>query len=208
MTMHAISVSTDNSVQCPEPPGRVHGTLGVIADSERRTLRPIGTTAREVAERTGALLAHLAADPAVWIFQGVRPCGHAGPPISHVISVGREVMLIESVAWPPGRYAALDSGDIHCGEQYIGQSTGHLTSALRYWRQLLPADHRASAMVVVHPTTTGELVLPTVCDQPIAWAHAHSALAEMRARLGGCGHERAASKTAIAALFQALADPA
>src|SRR5690348_457879 len=46
-------------------PGRWHGSLDTVTDSERRGLRPIGMTAREVAVRTGALLR---AVPGVLVF--------------------------------------------------------------------------------------------------------------------------------------------
>ena len=52
---------------------RYFGNLNAITDSEQRPLRPIGSTAREVAARTGVLLTDLASDPSVRIFHGVRP---------------------------------------------------------------------------------------------------------------------------------------
>lgn len=209
MTTQVTSPGADGSDSRERLPARVRGTLDVITDTERRTLRPIGTTAREVADRTDALLAGLSCDPAVWIFQGVRPSGQTGPPISHAISAGNQVMLIESVAWPPGRYAALASGDIHCGDRYIGQSVRHLTTAIEHWRQVLPPDLRVSAMVIVHPAGPGEMVLPATPDQPIAWAHAHSAVGEIWGRLRGRrrGQELADSRQAVAALTLATAEP-
>src|SRR5215468_5971972 len=94
---------------------RCHGSLAPISDSERRALRPIGATAYEVAALTGMILSELLVHPGVRIFQGVRAITNAGEPcIPHVVNVGRRLVLIESVAWPPGRYDTTATGRIHC----------------------------------------------------------------------------------------------
>ena len=81
-------------------PGRWYGSLDTVTDSERRGLRPIGMTAREVAARTGVLLRAL---PGALVFQGVRPAAEELPRIPHAISAGRRLILVESVAWPAGQ---------------------------------------------------------------------------------------------------------
>src|SRR6516162_8910334 len=104
MTGFADGWTADQARPATALPGRCHGSLDVITDSERRGLRPIGTTAREVAARTGALLNDLLALPGVRIFQGVRPDAAPDMPrIPHAVSAGRQLILIESVAWPPGQ---------------------------------------------------------------------------------------------------------
>lgn len=183
---------------------RCYGSLDAVTDSERRGLRPIGTTAREVAARTGALLADLLTLPGVRIFQGVRPATAGDMPrIPHAINAGRHLVLVESVAWPPGRYAARTAGRIHCDGTYIGQSVRGLTGAVRHWRETLPSGHRVSAVVVVYPTTEGDLILPAATTRDLAWARGHDAVREIRARLPG--RRQPASMRAVAALFAAIA---
>lgn len=158
------------------PSCRLHGSLQVITDSERRSLRSIGCSAGDVATWTRALLADLFALPGVHIFQGVRPAAAGGPRIPHVVSAGRQVILVESVAWPAARYAAsLPVGRVLCDGVYIGQSVRPLIAAVRYWRELLPDGHQVSALVVVHKTTRGELTLPPAAPPELAWARAEEA---------------------------------
>jgi hypothetical protein len=185
-------------------PGRYHGSLDAITDSERRALRPIGTSAHEVAVRTGALLTDLLALPGVRIFQGVRPAAAEDlPRIPHAISAGRQLILVESVAWPPGQYAAKAAGRIHCDGTYIGQSVRPLINAVRHWRETLPPDHRVSALVVVHPATEGELTLPASTTRDVAWTCANDAVRTIRARLPR--GRQAVSMRAVATLFAATA---
>ena len=183
---------------------RCHGSLDAITDSERRGLRPIGTTAHEVAVRTGALLTDLFALRGVQIFQGVRPTAEDLPRIPHVISAGCRLVLVESVAWPPGRYAATAAGQIHCGGVYTGQSVHPLLTAVRHWRQALPRGHRVSALVVVHPAAEGELDLPAPATPDLAWALAGDAVRDIRGYLPR-GHPSASIK-AVAALVAAITD--
>jgi hypothetical protein len=159
------------------------GTLDEITDSERRALRPIGVSAHEVAVRTGELLASLLTLPSVQIFRGVRTAADGVPPIPHAISAGRRVILVESVAWPPGRYQVGRDGRIHCDGVYIGQSVRPLIGTVCHWRQLLPRGHRVSALVVVHPTSQGKLLLPGAIERDLAWARPCDAVREIRACL-------------------------
>jgi len=204
MTRSADRGITDPARAATALPGRCHGSLDAITDSERRGLRPIGTTAREVATRTGVLLNDLLALPGVRIFQGVRPdTGQDMPRIPHAISAGRQVILVESVAWPPGRYAARAAGRIHCDGTYTGQSVRPLINAVRHWRQTLPRGHRVSALVVVHPTTAGHLALPAPATRDLAWTCADDAVRAIQARLPR--GQPAVSMKAVAALFAATA---
>jgi hypothetical protein len=185
------------------PSARCHGRLGTIIDSERRALRPIGSTAQEIAQRTGVLLGDLFTLPSIHIFQGVRPTAADAPRISHVIIAGRQVVLVESVAWPPGRYTAEVTGRIYCDGTYIGQSVRPLMDAVRHWRGILPPGHRVSALVVVHPTTAGDLALPAT-TRGLAWAHADDAVRDIRAHLSRA--PQAISMKAVAALVAATAE--
>lgn len=162
---------------------RWHGTLDTITDSERRGLRPIGTTVREVAGRTGELLTELLTLPGVRIFQGVCPPAGGMPGIPHVISAGHMVVLVESVAWPPGRYATAAAGRIHCDGVYIGQSVRPLITLARYWRQAMPPGHRVGAVIVVHPVAEGDLTLPARARPDLRWACAGDAVREISAYL-------------------------
>jgi hypothetical protein len=183
---------------------RCHGSLDAITDSERRGLRPIGTTAREVAARTGALLADLFALPWVRIFQGVRPSAADLPCIPHVISAGRTLVLVESVAWPPGHYAATAVGRIHCDGVYIGQSVRPLITAVGLLWEALPPGHRVSAVVVVHPTAGGELALPAPSRPDLGWTRAGDAIHEIKAHLPS--GPQPVSVSAVAALVAAIAE--
>ena len=179
---------------------RCHGSLDDIADTERRALRPIGITAREVAGRTDMLLADLLALPGVRIFRGVLPAPAGVPRIPHAISVGHEILFVESVAWPAGRYAVV-SGRILCDGIYTGQSVRPLVGTVRRWRQTLPPGHRVGAMVVVHPTAGGHLILPAATARVVAWARAGDAVRDIRSRLSR--GRQPASIRAVAALLAA-----
>jgi hypothetical protein len=182
---------------------RHYGTLDAIADSESRPLRPIGMTAREAADRTGILLTELLSVPSVRIFHGVRPPGPGLPPVPHAISAGRHLILIESVAWPPGRYEAAADGRIRCDGTYIGQSARALRAATRQWAELLPRNHHVMAIVVVHPAGGEEITLPPNREPDLGWVLASNTIAELRRRTAGGG--QAVSRNAIAALADSAA---
>jgi hypothetical protein len=185
---------------------RYFGNLNAITDSEHRPLRPIGSTTREVAARTGVLLTDLAADPSVRIFHGVRPVDPSLPLVPHAISAGRRLVLVESVAWPPGQYEASPDGRILCDGIYIGQSVRALRTAARQWAGLLPRNHRVMAAVIVHRTAKGEMTLPAGGPKDLVWVLADNAIAELRPRIAGGG--RAVSRNAVATLMAATAvDP-
>src|SRR5258707_14587352 len=64
------------------------GNLDVVTDSERRALRPIGTTAHEIAVLTAKLLSELLTFPSVRIFHGIRPADANQPRIPHPVRAG------------------------------------------------------------------------------------------------------------------------
>jgi hypothetical protein len=179
---------------------RRYGDLSAITDTDRRPLRPIGTTAVDVATRTEALLGDLTAIPSVRIFRGVRPAGTNLPLTSHAISAGRLLILVESVAWPPGRYRTDASGKVRCDGQYIGQSVRPLVVAVRRTRRLLPRSHRVSALVVVHGTGHGTYVLPAPGTE-LTWSLADDAAGRLRDRIDR--HALTVSRHTLAALTAA-----
>jgi hypothetical protein len=185
------------------PPMAPHqlGNLDRITDSERNALRPIGSSARETAQRTSELLAGLLALPGVLIFQGVQPSEADIPRIPHVVSAGRRVVLVESVTWPPGSYHAARDGRIHCDDVYIGQSVGPLIAAVSYWRETLPRDHGVSAVVVVHSAGAGELRLPPGKMREVTWTSAQEAVQVILLQV--FGGRRAASARTLQALAEA-----
>ena len=124
------------------------------------------------------------------------------PRIPHAICAGRQLLLVESVAWPPGRYQEA-AGRIHCDGMYIGQSVLPLVNAARYWREALPRGHRVSALVVVHPTAEGDLELPGAAASELAWTCAGDAVRAIVTRLPR--GQPAASARAVAALIAATA---
>lgn len=202
-----MTTPADQQILAPAAPGalssHMHGSLDAITDSERRALRSIGMTAYEVAAKTGALLADLLKLPGIWIFQGVRPTSADLPRIPHAISVGRWLVFVESVAWPPGRYAATPDGQINCDGVYIGQSVRPLMAAVRHWREFLPPGHRVNGLVIVHPTADGDLCLPAMPACDLALAHASDAVSDIRSRLPR--DRQAVSMRMVAALEAATA---
>jgi len=206
MTRRAIE-SRRIRAEVPSPllEQRYHGRLEAITDSERRSLRPITATAYEVAARTGELLAGLIAIPSVRIFHGVHPAGADLPPIPHAIIAGRQLVFIESVAWPPGRYETAENGRIHCDGTYIGQSVRPLIAAVEHWRKILPKSHRVSAVIVVHAAAEGDITLPAATAGDLVWVRADDAISDMRQRIL-CGRQ-AVSRSLVAALIAATADP-
>lgn len=162
---------------------RSYGTLDQITDTEMRPLRPIGVTAREVALRTGTLLDGLLGWSGVRMYRGVHLAGRGLPPISYALSAGCQVVLVESVAWPPGSYATAPGGAVLCDDTYIGQSVHPLIGAVRGLRRLLSRGHRVSAVVVVHPSAAGPLVLPAATGAEVAWTHPGEAVRTISRRL-------------------------
>jgi hypothetical protein len=184
--------------------GRCHGSLDLITDSGRRGLRPIGRSVREVTASTFELLGELLDLPGVRIFQGVRSPVTDVPRTPLAISVGRQLILIEPVAWPSGRYATTRAGRILSDGMYIGQSIRPLLTTIRHWQESLPASHRVCAVVVVHPIARdGDLLLPVKASPGLAWVLAGEAVGCIRAHLPG--GRQPVSMRAVAALVAATA---
>ena len=166
---------------------RSHGNLDEVTDSERRALRPIGTTAHEIAVLTANLLGELLAFPSVRIFHGIRSAQANQPRIPHAISAGHQLILVDSVAWPPGEYLTTSTGQIYCDGRYIGQSVLPMLTAVRHWRTILPADHRVTGVVIVHPTPDRALAPAAPAPPPpgpdLFWACAHEAVRDLSRRL-------------------------
>jgi hypothetical protein len=182
---------------------RYHGSLEGITDSERRSLRPIAASAYEVATRTGELLAGVVAIPGVRIFRGVRLAGADLPPIPHAISAGRQLVFVESVAWPSGHYVTAENGRIHCDGTYIGQSVRQLVVTVQQWRRILPRNHRVSAVIVVYAAAGCDIKLPAGAPGDLAWVHADGAIRAIRQRI--LRGRQAVSRNLVAALIEATA---
>src|ERR1051326_6498301 len=91
--------------------GRAYGSLALLTDSERRGLRPIGASVREVADRTAMLFdTVMKKSRNVRLFRAVCADGRDALRIPHVICAGRRVILVDSVTWPPGAYTVAESG--------------------------------------------------------------------------------------------------
>lgn len=164
---------------------RSHGNLGDVTDSERRALRPIGTTVPELARLTSNLLSKLLTLPSVRIFHGIRPAEPNQPCIPHAISAGFQLILVDSVAWPSGEYVTMSTGRIYCEGRYIGQSVRPLITAVRYWRGILPAGHQVTGLVIIHPTPDGGPVPapPAPPSADLFWSRAHEAVRILSGRL-------------------------
>lgn len=137
---------------------RLRGTLDSLTDEERRSLRPIGMTVREAADRTGTLLYRLGDHPGVRLWAGVRVARHA-PRIGFAVSTDTRLLLVESVAWPAGAYTVTPEGSVLCDGTYIGQSVSPLLGSVRLMRRLVPRL-AVGAVVVVHPSGPGAPSLP------------------------------------------------
>jgi hypothetical protein len=176
---------------------RTHGDLAA-ADDDHRALRPVGACCREVASRTDEVLAGLTDIPSVRIFRGIRPTGARRAVAAHAVSAGRLLILVESVAWPPGGYAVDAAGRVCCGEHPIGQTTGPLVAAVRALRVVLPINHRVTAMVAVRRSGgDGHLRLPAD-TRLVSWVFADELALRLRARLSR--YPRTVSRHTIAAL--------
>jgi hypothetical protein len=184
---------------------RYHGDPAAITDSERRPLRPIGTTAGDVTIRTATLLADLIDVPSVRIFCSVQSPGTHLPLVSHAVTAGRRLLLVESVVWPPGCYRIDRDGKVRCDGVYIGQSVRPLVEAVSHWRRLLPRTHHVSGLVIVHRWPGGEYVLPDAGSESLAWVAADDAVVEIRRHISR--HRQTVSRHAVAALIAATASP-
>jgi hypothetical protein len=184
--------------------GCCYGSLAAVVDSEQRSLRSIGVTAREAAARTGGLLDGLRAMPGVRIFHGVRTPGANLPVIPHVIISGPRLVLIESVAWPSGRYEIMADGRICCDGTYTGQSVRPFLSALTQWRKIAPVGHHVSAIIIVHTRADEDVSLPGEVADDLAWVRAGEVISDIGRRLPS-SHERV-STYLLAVLISATAD--
>jgi hypothetical protein len=178
---------------------RWHGDLATAGADEYRALRPIGMARSDAVRRTEALLRPLTDIPSVRIFRGVHFTG-AGPGHSlaaFAVTAGRLVLVVEPVAWPPGRYLMDATGQVRCDGRFIGQSVGPLASGVAALRARLPRTHRVRALVVVLPIADGAVSLP-VPTKDVAWTLARDLPITMRTELAR--HPRTVSRHIVAAL--------
>jgi hypothetical protein len=175
---------------------RWHGDLTAISADEHRALRPIGMARADAVRRTEDLLRPLTDIPSVRIFRGVRPAASA----AFAVTAGRLVLIVEPVAWPPGRYVMDATGQLRCDGRFIGQSAGPLAAGVTALRTRLPRTHRVRALVAVHPIADGAFVLP-VPTKEMAWILARDLPTTMRTELAR--HPRTVSRHIIAALVPA-----
>lgn len=176
---------------------RQHGDLSTIGRSGPRPLRPIGASAAEVAGWTDRVLAELVSVPNVRVFRGIRPAGSTLPASGHAVAAGRRLVVVESVAWPPGWYRTDADGRVLCDGQYIGQSVRPLVAVVGHLRRLLPRSHRVHALVVVHRTGAGRYALPTSTGE-LGWTLAGDAGPRLLELLGP--HRATVSRQVLAAL--------
>jgi hypothetical protein len=146
---------------------RLRGTLDSLTDEEGRSLRPIGMSVREAADRTGALLNAVADHPGVRLYAGVR-VAQGAPRIGFAVSTTARLLLVESVAWPSGSYSVTAEGSVLCDGTYIGQSVQPLVGSVRLLRRLV-RRLVVGAVVVVHPSDAGAPLLPVCSPGGILW---------------------------------------
>jgi hypothetical protein len=136
-----------------------------VMDSEQRPLRAIGTSADEVDDRTGRLLAAFGDRPGVTVFRTVQ-VGAGWVPIPYAVSAGR---LVDAVAWPAGAYSTTAEGGVLCDGVYIGQSVRQLLGAVRHLRRRMPPEFLVEAVVVVHPSLATAPTLPATAPAGLSW---------------------------------------
>lgn len=181
---------------------RYHGRRGVwTADGGSSALRPVGASPADVVARTGNLLAALLEVPSVRIFSGVGPASADAVPVSHAVAAGRVVVLVESVAWPAGRYDLDAQGRVISDGMWIGQSVAPLMRTVAAWRAALPRSHRVSALVVVHASDGGTVQLAPRRFADVALVDAAGCRDEIRAALPA---RPAVSRHTMAALLAAV----
>ena len=195
-TRHYVALRRTFALGAFTPDRRTYGDLSA-ADDDHRALRPVGVGCREVADRTDEVLAGLTEIPSVRIFRGIRPTGARRSVAAHAVSAGRLLILVESVAWPPGSYAVDAGCRVRCGEHPIGQSTRPLTAAVRALRVVLPFDHRVTAVVAVRRSGAGAYRLPTD-TRLVSWVFAEDLGDRLYAQLSR--YPRTVSRHTIAAL--------
>ena len=152
-------------------------------DSERRPLRPIGTSADEVHDRTGRLLAALDDRPGVKVFRWVQLGAEQQTPIPYAVSAGRLIVLVDSVAWPAGTYSTTADGGVLCDGIYIGQSVYQLVAAVQRLRHRMPREFLIEAVVVVHPSLATAPTLPETGPAELSWLPPADVLTHLRHRL-------------------------
>lgn len=195
-TRHYVVLRRTFALGPAVPDRRTYGDLSA-ADDDHRALRPVGAGCLEVAARTDGTLAALTEIPSVRIFRGIRPTGARRSVAAHAVSAGRLLILVESVAWPPGTYTLDTLGGVHCGEHPIGQSAQPLTAAVRALRVVLPVDHRVSAVVTVRRSGPGAYQLPAD-TRLVSWVFAEELGGFLYSRLRK--YPRTVSRHTIAAL--------
>jgi hypothetical protein len=174
-----------------------YGDLSEVTGDDGRPLRPVGMSVADVVVLTDAQLGPVTELPGTRIFQGVRLPGVSRPVASHAVSAGRLLVLIESVAWPPGEYRVDATGRVRCDDQYIGQTVRSLCNAVHAYRRVLPGRHQVCAFVVVHRLADGQYLLPPRTAD-LRWALADDFPAQLHAML--TPHLSAVSRHTIAAL--------
>jgi hypothetical protein len=160
---------------------RLRGTLDSLTDEEGRSLRPIGMSVREAADRTGALLHAVADHPGVRLYAGVR-VAEGAPRIGFAVSTASRLLLVESVAWPSGSYTVAPDGGVLCDGTYIGQSVRPLLGSVRLMRRLV-RRLAVGAVVVVHPSGCGTPSLPSRPGGGILWLHPATVRSHVARRL-------------------------
>jgi tetratricopeptide (TPR) repeat protein len=161
---------------------RLHGDLVAVGADVCRPLRSVGTDTADVLGRTDELLGRLTSIPSVRIFRGVRPAEATVPLVGHAVSAGRRLVLVESVAWPPGEYRLDPAGLVRCDSRYIGQTTQPLATAVQACRRALPRSHRVEALVVVHQSGSGRYALPAATPE-LGWVFADELAGHLRTKL-------------------------
>jgi hypothetical protein len=176
---------------------RRYGELPAAATAGSRSLRPVVADDQEIIARTDAQLSALTVMPGVRIFRGVRAGQPARVIATHAVSAGPVVVLVESVAWPPGSYHVDGAGRVLCDGLHTGQSVEDVVASVATCQALLPRDHQVSAVVSVERTGSGGYALPPP-SAGLSWTFAEDLVATLTARLAR--HPASVSRHVVATL--------
>jgi hypothetical protein len=176
---------------------RRHGELPSAATHGRGSLRSVGAGGAAVAARTDTQLGALTVLPGVRIFRGIRASHPFRVIATHAVSAGRVVVLVESVAWPPGDYRVDPDGQVWCDGLPTGQTTVGLQAAVAACRRRLPRDHLVRALICVHRTAAAGYLLPAP-GRTVSWTFAEDLVETLMPHLAP--YAAAVSRHVVAAL--------
>jgi DnaJ domain len=113
------------------------------------------------------LSGYLGQIPAVRIFHGLAWPGSSRPEVDHAVLCGHRLLLIESRMWPPGHYSWDGEGSLLREDTRFEGGELRLARTVAAYQMLLPKMD-VQGIVLVHPTTPGEVTSTMPTSTPLA----------------------------------------